>query len=330
MGEPPRLTQRPVPLENPPNCVTDYFGGQREKPAHLVMIVTLAYELDILETQLYELNEVVDEFVVFEGLYTQRGARKPQIFPQAEKRFYKFRQKMKYYYQDQREVEFEPQDQAVVGIGRNAWVNENIRKIAYERYVQEENAAGRSLSNTLFVNADIDEIPPASGLQRFKYCKTEKLWASFCTVTYDPDFGHIRVFRDPCGKLGNHYWPFPNILRAGEPLRDHGHHLNMYDEMPGFHINARDPTSYLAKMISTADARGFPGLRSDNAHHLLDPESLYATYVCEKRKKSYSLVEVKDFPWPRGLPWFMDANRERFPYLDPDFFPCQGRGLSDK
>jgi len=284
----PRVTQRPVPLENPPKCVTRYFNGPRAQPAHLVMILTLAFELDTLEAQLYELNDVVDEFVVFEGLYTQRGASKPQVFPRAVERFSTFKHKIKYYHQLPIEAEFHPKDQAVSSSGPTGqnWVNENIRQMAYNRYVKEEEIAGRSLNNTLFINADIDEIPPANGVQRFKYCRTEKLWASFCSVLYEPDFQHIREFPDFCGQLGNHYWPFPNILRQGEPLRNHGYHKNMYDEMPGVHVHARDPWSFLARKITTAEQGGFAGLGNDVVRLLSDPLALYTRYACAIREEA--------------------------------------------
>jgi len=292
------------------------------------MITTLAFELDILEATLYELDDVVDEFVVFEGLYTQRGARKPQMFLNNKGRFAPFMDKIRYYQQLPSELGFKPTD--VAPKGQN-WINEGVRKLAYDRYVTEQKKAGKSLNNTLFVNADGDEIPPAVGLQRFKYCNTDKLWASFCAVTYEADHGHIEEKNDGCGKLGHHYWPFPNILREGEPLRDHTSHKHMYDELPGVHMHARDPWSYLARYFTTAEKGKIPEVRDKNAHMLLDPDAIYRALVCAQRKKTGKprsatgqnpILESGKVSFEAPKLWFMAANEERFPYLDPGFVSC--------
>lgn len=319
----PAVKQRPTPLELTANCnASGYFSGPRDKPARLVMILTLAYEIDLLETQLYELGDIVDEFVVYEGMYTQRGAPKPQIFEKAKERLANFLPKIRYYQQLPSEINFDPPERAVPeGGGKAAWMNENVRKFAYTRYVEEEENAQRSLDNVIFVNADIDEIPPAVGLHRFKHCKTEKLPASFCSNTYDPDFGHIHTHPDQCGKLGSGYWPFPSIFRKGEPMR--AHFANKYDEEPGYHIHARDPWTFLAKLMSTAEAHGFPGITQKNADLLADPQALYEEYICYLKKEPASRkIEANRFDGEKRLPWFMVANEERFPYVNPDYVKC--------
>jgi len=311
---PPTVMQRPVALESPANCkASNYFVGPRAKPAHMVMILTLSYELDILEGQLYELSDVVDEFVVFEGFYTQFGAHKPQIWPNSKERFALFAHKIKYYHQ--RPGEIPPN-----GKRDRKWIYENIRQIAYNRYVEEEAQAGRSIDNTLFVNADIDEFPPATGLLRFKHCETTRLWASFCSVMYEPDFEHIKIKEGKCGRLGAHLWPFPNILRKGETLRDHGFHKNMYDEIAGVHIHARDPWSFIARDLSTADGHGSPEI-AKTPDMLLKPVDIWRTRVCKLRKMTSGkqpIVKAENISLEKGaLPWFMALNKERFPYLDP-------------
>jgi len=47
---PTKVTQPPVLLESPATCNEKcYFNGPRTTPAHVVMITTLAFELDMLE-----------------------------------------------------------------------------------------------------------------------------------------------------------------------------------------------------------------------------------------------------------------------------------------
>ena len=49
------------------------WSGARPRPARLVDVVMFAWELDILEIRLHELEEVVDVFVIIESAFSQRG-----------------------------------------------------------------------------------------------------------------------------------------------------------------------------------------------------------------------------------------------------------------
>mmetsp|Transcript_31996 Transcript_31996/g.56575 ORF Transcript_31996/g.56575 Transcript_31996/m.56575 type:complete len:501 (-) Transcript_31996:102-1604(-) len=356
------VTTRPADqaLQIPPECPAEgYFRGPRRSPAHVVFIVHLSYELDILEALLYDLEDVVDTFVVYEGIYTDRGARKPLVFDRAHERFARFLPKIRHYVQVPEEVHFK----VVKAAPQNdAWNNENTWKTAEERYVHDETAAGRPLNNTLFVNADIDEFPPAEGLLRFKYCHTDRLPSAFCTVMYDPDFETIHEYSHPCGKLGKHYWANPVIHRVGEtmrylPIATGKYH---YDESVGSHVHARDPWGYVARVLSSAESKnGFKQLgvltkleRESGIQRLgtpvtpddlLNPGSLYLRLACHQRfkvpehphgalvltdgkTKNWHIWNTSSYPYLRRIPWFMDHNRARFPYAFPtefDYIHCK-------
>jgi len=81
-----------------------------------------------------------------------------QCFLKAKERFAPFMNNIRYYHQLPSELDFVPREEAPKG--QNC-INEDVRKLAYGRYVTEQKEAGKSLSNTLFINADGDEIPPA-------------------------------------------------------------------------------------------------------------------------------------------------------------------------
>eukprot|EP00747_Dinoflagellata_sp_TGD_P207622 gnl/TRDRNA2_/TRDRNA2_81174_c0_seq1.p1 gnl/TRDRNA2_/TRDRNA2_81174_c0~~gnl/TRDRNA2_/TRDRNA2_81174_c0_seq1.p1 ORF type:complete len:565 (+),score=62.96 gnl/TRDRNA2_/TRDRNA2_81174_c0_seq1:47-1741(+) len=332
---PPTVTSRPEPLENPPNCHdSGFFSGPRKKPAHLVMIVTVSYEMDILEAVLNELYDVVDEFIVMEGKYTQRGAHKPQVYEQEKSRLAQFFPKITYFYQRDQDLTFKPNDIPENVNNRAAWKNEDIRRQAYNRYVEGEQLANRSLANTLFVNADMDEIPPANGLQRFKYCATKHLPANLCSSIVDPDMEHIvEIHGNHCGRLGDHYWPHPNIMRAGESLRPGRKNHTPYDELVGVHFHGRDPWSSLAKALSVAEMGTWQGSAA-HPEILLDPWSLYKNYACGLKSRTgsndmhhhaanawHSYWRTEEVKFPIMLPWFFAQNKERFPYLYPSQHP---------
>mmetsp|Transcript_13149 Transcript_13149/g.23662 ORF Transcript_13149/g.23662 Transcript_13149/m.23662 type:complete len:101 (-) Transcript_13149:152-454(-) len=94
----------------------------------------------------------------------------------------------------------------------------------------------------------------------------------------------------------------------------------MYDEIAGVHIHARDPWSFIARDLSTADGHGSPEI-AKTPDMLLKPVDIWRTRVCKLRKMTSGkqpIVKAENISLEKGaLPWFMALNKERFPYLDP-------------
>jgi len=97
-----KVDSRPVPLPRVDmiDCSDGYFNGRRSKPAHIVDIILFAYELDLLEIRLFELDDVVDEFVIMESGFSNRIDRKPILFRRNWLRYSRFAHKIIHIVQD--------------------------------------------------------------------------------------------------------------------------------------------------------------------------------------------------------------------------------------
>ena len=84
--------ERPTPLEV--RCEGPLWAGRRAQPAEIVDVFMFAWQLDLLEVRLFELEHVVDSFVVWEGMFGQRGIEKPLVLAANMHRFARFRHKI--------------------------------------------------------------------------------------------------------------------------------------------------------------------------------------------------------------------------------------------
>jgi len=307
---PPIVPSRATALQNSLDCTGSFWSGKRATPAKLVHLLHVAFEIDVLEVVLHELNDTVDEFVIYEGIYTHRGGPKPTIFKNYAGRFEPFLPKIRHYIQTEEEAGKAPSDDYTSG---DPWVNENIpRLMAYKRYEQEVQLRGESLDNTVFLTGDIDELPPAEAVYRFKHCATENFPAAFYTVMYGTDMEHVQVLQDGCGPFGCGYWTQPTMIKAGGPVRHSREH--MYPEMVGAHLHARDPMASLAKQISVAEMRP---ITIQNTTELLAPYHLQRKIACEHAAPLTRADEWKSKQW---VPWLLTLDRRRFPYMWPSEF----------
>eukprot|EP00746_Dinoflagellata_sp_MGD_P054566 gnl/MRDRNA2_/MRDRNA2_23882_c0_seq1.p1 gnl/MRDRNA2_/MRDRNA2_23882_c0~~gnl/MRDRNA2_/MRDRNA2_23882_c0_seq1.p1 ORF type:complete len:173 (+),score=17.01 gnl/MRDRNA2_/MRDRNA2_23882_c0_seq1:118-636(+) len=147
---------------------------------------------------------------------------------------------------------------------------------------------------------------------------------------YEPDMENVHLFPNACGRLGNHYWAHPNILREGEPLRGEG---RAYDEFPGLHLHIRDPWSTLARVLSTAEGAFFGKLGNTSKisyepFEILNPGHIYRYIVCNLKERrvqnfqqpNFKRMPLQDFAHAQLKPWFLEANKARFPYAYPSSF----------
>ena len=179
----------------------------------------------------------------------------------------------------------------------------------------------------IFISADVDEIINRSVLHQLKWCQTSAdvmsggLWMPMGNLNKAVRSG-FHVEDKP------HAFSFPTIY-TWEKIRTNqfnGRRLFHHDFKGkylagGFHMtnNAFLPTSLLKEMTNTED-NFYNG--NINLHHLLnmnladmtlEQERLYTLYYRQMWEEILDPVEkVKDIDLV--LPWFLDCNKDRFPY----------------
>ena len=82
---PIEVHERPVPLNKTLNCANNYgsilTGEERKEYIPKVYdLFPFNSELDLLEMRLYELDDVVDKFVIIEETHSHRGSPKPLFY----------------------------------------------------------------------------------------------------------------------------------------------------------------------------------------------------------------------------------------------------------
>ena len=186
---------------------------------------------------------------------------------------------------------------------------------------------GELEDDDVFISADVDEIMSSSALHQLKWCKTSAavmsggLWMPMGNLNKAIRAGfHVE------GKP--HAFSFPTIYNwkniqtkdfEGRRLFDfdfQGQHVT-----GGFHMtnNAFLPTSLL-KEVSNGEDNFFGGnihidylLNMDLEDTAIEQDRLYNLYYSQMWAEVLDPVNtVKDIELE--LPWFLDCNRERFPY----------------
>ena len=186
----PRVDRRPVPLAvdctRYPAVLT---GKKREKPVKVFDLSSFAYELDVLEARMYEMQESVDLFVVQESTRNHRGLRKPLFFQENLARFRPFLNRTMYLVADDASTWKDRQD-LLLPEGKpgyrdvpQKWAIENMqRRVLYKKFIEaygERNVG----EDDLFVHGDMDEVPDGDVIYQMKHCET-KLPAGFCTLFF--------------------------------------------------------------------------------------------------------------------------------------------------
>jgi len=303
-----KVDERPIPLAAP-NCNDGYFKGKRDKPAYIVDVILFGYELDLLEIRLYELDEVVDQFVIWESGFNQRGDRKPLLFSRNWSRFARFSQKIVHIVQDDSDIPkmHNPRKEKLKP-GDN-WSNEaRMRHHAVEGWVKYLGGESNIPSNHLLITGDLDEMPSGAAIQAFKYCNNAGLTAAFYTTMWRMDLEHLTPMKDWSG-----YWSQPMITKFGKGYRHSRDHMVPFRLYPGAHMNRCLPPAAIAfKALCLAE----DGKVAPNG----DIMALYLSRRCRWLGGRKS-IDPKDWKKPQYVPWFAKANPDRFPYLYPSKYP---------
>jgi len=300
--------ERPNPL-TAPNCNDGYFKGKRDKPAYIVDVILFGYELDLLEIRLYELNDVVDQFVIWESGFNQRGDRKPLLFARNWSRFARFSQKIVHFVQDDSDIpKMQNPRSEKLKPGSN-WSNEGrMRHHAVESWVKFLGGESNIPSNHLLITGDLDEIPSGASIKAFKYCKNPGKTAAFYTTMWRMDLEHLVLMKDWDG-----YWSQPMITKVGLGYRHNRDHIVPFRLYRGAHMNRCLPPAALAfKSLCLAEDGKVP----PNG----DIMAFYHARRCRWLGGSKS-TNPKNWKKPQYVPWFAAANPDRFPYLYPSKYP---------
>ena len=173
--------QRPTHLQLPPSCDGPAWAGLRKVPLTIVDVFPFGWELDLLEIRLFELEHVVDKFVVWESGFSDRGVAKPLFFASNVARFARFRHKILHVVQDDATYLSNAKRRAAAAKrtsnAGSDWTNavENNREEIISRYYASIGNSdvmrdGRVDPNTLFLVGDVDELAAAEVIAELKYC----------------------------------------------------------------------------------------------------------------------------------------------------------------
>lgn len=307
-----KVDTRPKPL--PPvreiNCDDGYFKGNRPTPAHIIDVILFGYELDLLEIRLFELAEVVDEFIIWEGAFNQRGDRKPLIFNRNWERFSNlpFSHKIIHIIQDDSDI-LNVNHKEELSNGPNFSNEARKRFHAIDGYTKFKGGEDNIPSDHLLITGDLDEIPSAESIQAFKYCKKPGETASFYTTMWRFDLEHIVVMPDYHG-----YWSQPMITKIGLSYRHSRKHIVPYDKYRGAHMNRCLPPAQLVFKDLCMSGGGMEPFTWELHQEYL----LQRCHWFEHKKPP---TAPSKWHKPKYLPWFAVANPDRFPYLFPSRHP---------
>lgn len=137
--------------------------GKSSYPLRVLDMFSINNEMDILEIRLYELWDVVDEFIIIEETITQRGIRKPLYFNEVKhKKFSKFLSKI-------RHIIFDPINYTVCPEDVACWQNFNpLISSAWEEYKKMTNQY--LFDQVLIIVGDLDEITSFESILHLKNC----------------------------------------------------------------------------------------------------------------------------------------------------------------
>ncbi|KAF4756134.1 Beta-1,4-mannosyl-glycoprotein 4-beta-N-acetylglucosaminyltransferase [Perkinsus olseni] len=298
-----------------------YMTGTRPSPVRIVDLVPFAYELDILEIRLHELHSVVDVFVIVESTRAFKKWSKSLLLGAAleSRRFEAFRDKIVYGVLDDavearfRRVNGGKKDREGYLECRYA-LETFTRGYLLEKYVE---AFGEPDDKTLFIHGDMDEMPAAEQVAAFKYCtpKDARYPAALPTRFLAMNFAWRRAdmpdltFPNIFDKTSMQKHP---ITGAALPARTKGHWA-MDHPTVGAHMSFfMPPESDLLKQLSFSDDIAVALAKNPS---MADAWRVCGIRVCCWDDASNARTEKINFnTW---IPWFADANRQRYPYMFP-------------
>lgn len=338
---PIRVWQRPperritVDCDSPVDSMTrKLFRGKRKKPFKVIDVIPFAYELDLLEIRLYELEDLVDLFVISESTYTHRMTRKPLLLARNFERFKRWRSNIIYTVMDDPHLRHQYTKEAKPS---QDWRNEfTLRWFPWERLVQA--LGGPPGNDTFIIHEDLDQIPAAEAIAHLKFCH----WVKEDTPVGMPGIFWANNFRWVRNNIGPHiegfpppyYWWTSSVFMAKDiKIKEDGHSWMPFrtgaawnlevKEWAGCHVSYGVPP-YLDMVKELGMAEGGEVPRADFPELALaiveDPTQMEIFRACGIRAccwddaTDHRRFRASGEEW---VPWFATANQERFPYLWP-------------
>lgn len=355
-GEPEhplRVSQRPDSLQldcSQSKYASALTGTLDSKPALIVDLIPVGYDIDLLEIHLLELYEVVDVFVLFESPYTQQGVAKPCYFNKSlhatPARWARFLDKI-VYMRPQRLPTAAQVAAARQATGRS-WYLENQMRTDPMQQMQTSThpllvKAREHLHSALFLQHDADEIPSARAVLHLKHCsrRSAKTYYFPCT-SYKLNTQWLQRTYDLVGlgrawvkhaSLDHYLWrPGPTarylsaVLAEGTSGR-YDSDSNTPHLGPGAAVHfssTAEPAGGWLKRIGVVEAYGAtqlpPALAADivagtvrgiNLGMLTEPHCGREYYAVHVSK-----TDLADFLYV-SLPWALRHNPLRYPFIHP-------------
>jgi len=198
--EPPgKAVPYPWPVPDPVqvDCKAERFaeiltGTPRLEPIRIVDLIPFAYEVDVLEMRLFELNATVDRFVVIEATYTHRFARKPLFLAKHWKRFEPFHSKLTYLVLDDAFVLSHIKEHSPTHRNGDDWRIEDInRQVLWQRYLDVFGLPSDP-DQVWIMHSDADEMLSRITLEHLKHCQTKSASSLSLPLTfYRFNFGWV-------------------------------------------------------------------------------------------------------------------------------------------
>ncbi len=291
------VTVRPVPLSILLNCSNPEYskflasGSLRSKPENVIDFIIVAYELSIIEIRLFELYDVVDDFVIFETNMTFKRIRKPFFFLNNLMRFQRFLDKI---------TLITPFN--VTTFNSDGTVKKKIDVViddipAEYRYRKTTNTLSDDFFKTNFsievglrtmpfdlftkyvrkidpesilIQGDVDEIPSGSVMNHFKHCQVKDELYPFSAWSNFYIFGFKYLFSSDWHASTDMFSNLrPNIYRMKSiekshnfehPFRDQGFVLS---RSSGAHLN-RFLTTFTLLLYKDFSQSDGPGMSNFN------------------------------------------------------------------
>ena len=346
-------TKRKIPLSATLNCRNRAFSSfltleNRSEIIKIIDLIPFTYEFSILEMRLYELYDVVDEFVIFESNLTQRKIYKPLFLTQNIHKFDRFIDKItlmtpfnitkfnkngtinqvitirdedilsEYKTSERIPIDMREGNEQGFNTADNSFeykFRESIFTL-YSKYVREFDE-----NDDLLIHGDLDEIPSSNIVQHFKYCqvKDDLYPFSFWSTFYVYKFKYL--FQSDFPAFDDRFsLTFPNIFRYKDKI-----HINkirivsgtLLPKASGAHCNRFGGfITDLYKAVSISDGSGF------NEQHFRFMKNASLEGVIEIKKtfddgKIYPSLANRVYPVVSieqksnlFLPWIVPVNKE--------------------
>ncbi|KAF4689297.1 Beta-1,4-mannosyl-glycoprotein 4-beta-N-acetylglucosaminyltransferase [Perkinsus olseni] len=328
MQDPPEL--KPMVFERPPerqlrwDCEGNpYMSGNRTTPKRIVDLLLFAYEFDILELRLYELDPVVDVFVILETTRALKKWEKPLMLGSVinSPRFRRFRHKIMYSvfddsthgryqgFKSRKEGKYDYEDFA--------------RASLVEKYFQ---VYGHHDDDVLFIHGDVDEMPSAEQLAGVKYCEPlddrfpVTLPSLFLAQNFAWKRSDMNVLNSP------HVFDAAAMRRNDvtgllQPVRYPGAWILDFPTVGAHMSSFMSSEADILKFLAYSDAGKLPRSDFDKATAAAlarYPHMGTVWKVCAVRVSDPSdELLTKRIDYDTWIPWFADVNRHRYPYFFP-------------